>query len=172
MRTSSKLPFFMEGLIASLIGIIAGVLLVTIDGAKLTSILFIIIGVLIVLFNILPFIETIRNLKYKTSVAVSQFFSSLAVIVVGFLLIFFQKTVTIAVGILLIVFALMNIVLARSNWLEELRTQLPLLIIAALLLIFGIGGIVDILLTVIGWVLIVFSSVYLILLLVEKIRKE
>lgn len=162
----------MEGLIASIIGLIAGILLITIDGAKLTNILFIIIGVLIVLFNILPFIETVRNLKYKTSVAVSQFFSSLAVIVVGFLLIFFQKTVTIAVGILLIVFALTNIVLARGHRLEELRTQFPLLFISVLLLIFGIGGIVDILLTVIGWILVVFSVIYLILLLAERIRKE
>ena len=55
-----------SSLIFSLIALALGILLITLDGAILSNIIFIIIGVVMILTNLTQFIDTCKNLKYKT----------------------------------------------------------------------------------------------------------
>ena len=55
-----------QNIFSNLILLIIGILFIAIDGAKIVNIVFIILGVLIIIFNIQNFITCCKNLKYNT----------------------------------------------------------------------------------------------------------
>ena len=135
--------FQLEKLIISFITLILGIVLIVIDGSFLASILFIVIGLIIFILNIVPLIEAAKYLKYRNKVAVSQFISALITIIISILLIFFQRRITILIGIFLIVISIINMVVDNHHWKTELKYQLPLFIIGVLLVSVGFGFILD-----------------------------
>lgn len=155
-----------QNIFSNLILLIIGILFVAIDGAKIVNIVFIILGVLIIIFNIQNFITCCKNLKYKTPVAIGQFIFSLLTIALGVILIILQGKVSIIIGILLLVYAIYKIIMNRNFIKEELYFQLPLILVAIVLMF--LGNISNILLTVIGVIFIIAALFNIILAIFYK----
>ncbi len=172
MNESNQRQFRITGLTISLIGIIVGLLFVLLSGEILANIVFIISGVLIIAFTLPAFIQSIKDLHYRTPVAYSQFAGALITIISGIILIFWHDALTWIISILILVFSLIRIIMAKSSWSEELIHQLPAIIFAIIILVIGIGGVLDILLDIIGYILLVLSSIYFVISLVALIRKK
>lgn len=164
--------FQLEKLIISFITLILGIVLIVIDGSFLASILFIVIGLIIFILNIVPLIEAAKYLKYRNKVAVSQFISALITIIISILLIFFQRRITILIGIFLIVISIINMVVDNHHWKTELKYQLPLFIIGVLLVSVGFGFILDFILASIGWVLAIISLLYQINVIIRMLNQR
>ena len=163
--------FQIEKLIISFITLILGVVLIVIDGSFLASILFIVIGLIIFILNIVPLIESTKYLKYRNKVAISQFVNALITVIISILLIFFQRRITIIIGIFLIVISIINMIVDNHHWKTELKYQLPLFIIGVLLVSVGFGFILDFILASIGWILAIISILYQINVII-RIAKE
>lgn len=163
--------FQLEKLIISFITLILGVVLIVIDGSFLASILFIVIGLIIFILNIVPLIESTKYLKYRNKVAISQFVNALITVIISILLIFFQRRITIIIGIFLIVISIINMIVDNHHWKTELKYQLPLFIIGVLLVSVGFGFILDFILASIGWILAIISILYQINVII-RIAKE
>lgn len=170
MAVNEKNRNLIEGLVYGLLGLIIGILFIVIKWDTLLTILSIVFGVLVIIFSLLPFIESCKNLKYKTQVAISQFISSLMRVIFGLLLIFCQGALTIVIGILMLLFSLIDICLAKEKWLNELRNQLPAIVLAILLLFFGFGPLLNILLMVFGWIFIICSIIIFVLTLLKYFK--
>ena len=155
-----------QNIFSNLILLIIGILFVAIDGAKIVNIVFIILGVLIIIFNIQNFIICCKNLKYKTPAAIGQFTFSLLNIALGVILIILQGKVSIIIGILLLVYAIYKIIMNRNFIKEELYFQLPLILVAIVLMF--LGNISNILLTVIGVIFIIAALFNIILAIFYK----
>lgn len=163
--------FQIEKLIISFITLILGVVLIVIDGSFLASILFIVIGLIIFILNIVSLIESTKYLKYRNKVAISQFVNALITVIISILLIFFQRRITIIIGIFLIVISIINMIVDNHHWKTELKYQLPLFIIGVLLVSVGFGFILDFILASIGWILAIISILYQINVII-RIAKE
>ncbi len=172
MNESNQRQFRITGLTISLVGIIVGLLFVLLSGEILANIVFIISGVLIIAFTLPAFIQSIKDLRFRTPVAYSQFTSALITIISGIILIFWHDALTWIISVLILIFALIRIIMAKEGWAEELIHQIPSIIFAVIILIIGIGGFLDILLDIIGYILLVLSSIYFIISLIALIRKR
>ena len=155
-----------QNIFSNLILLIIGILFIAIDGAKIVNIVFIILGVLIIIFNIQNFITCCKNLKYKTPTAIGQFIFSLLTIALGVILIILQGKVSIIIGILLLVYAIYKIIMNRNFIKEELYFQLPLILVAIVLMF--LGNISNILLTVIGVIFIIAALFNIIIAIFYK----
>lgn len=151
-----------SSLIFSLIALALGILLIALDGAILSNIIFIIIGVVMILTNLTQFIDTCKNLKYKTSVAIGQFITSLSIMVLAVLIIIFRDQMSQYIGIIILVIALIDIIMSKKDLVEGIKHNLASIIFAIILLIFGFAGILKVLCIVIGVVLIVLSVLSLV----------
>ncbi len=169
---NEKKQFNIISLIISLIGITVGLLLILLDGNTLTTVVFIILGIVIILLNLSPFIQSCKDLKYRTPIAYSQFITSLLTIVLGAVMIFFHDALTWIFGIILLVINLIKIILAKEQWVDEFFRLLPLTIFAILILVIGIGGIVNIFLTVVGWIILILSIIYLLFSIYNFFKKS
>ena len=153
---------------------IFGLILIIVNTDYLTSILFTIIGVLLIIFSLEEFIRSCKNLKYKTAVAYNQFITSLLHILLAVSLICFQNLldiVTLVVGLVLIITSIISIAISKNNYKEELSYQLPSIILGLILLIFRISGIVGILIKIIGWIILVASIIYFLYFIAHFKRK-
>lgn len=161
---------FRQSFIYSLITLLIGILLVSLNGEVLANILFIILGVLIIVSNLSFFISSLKNLKYKTSTAISQFLISTIIMVLGILLIILRQSISAIIGGIILVFIVFDLIINRKNIKIALSNQIPLFICALILIIFGFGGVLDLLCTIIGIIMIVISILSLIgsLLLIGK----
>lgn len=155
-----------QNIFSNLILLIIGILFIAIDGAKIVNIVFIILGVLIIIFNIQNFITCCKNLKYKTPTAIGQFTFSLLNIALGVILIILQGKVSIIIGILLLVYAIYKIIMNRNFIKEEVYFQLPLILVAIVLMF--LGNISNILLTVIGVIFIIAALFNIIIAIFYK----
>lgn len=164
--------FQLEKLIISFITLILGVVLIVIDGSFLASILFIVIGLIIFILNIVPLIESTKYLKYRNKVAISQFVNALITVIISILLIFFQRRITIIIGIFLIVISIINMIVDNHHWKTELKYQLPLFIIGVLLVSVGFGFILDFILASIGWILAIISILYQINVIIRLAKEK
>lgn len=146
-----------SSLIFSLIALTLGILLITLDGSVLSNIIFIIIGVVMILTNLTQFIDTCKNLKYKTSVAIGQFITSFSIMALAVLIIIFRDQMSLYIGIIILVIALIDIIMSKKDLIEGIRHNLASIIFAIILLIFGFGGILKVACIIIGVILIVLS---------------
>lgn len=148
-----------QNLLYSLVTLILGILLVALDGSILVNILFIILGALIIVSNLTTFINSIKNLQYKTPVAYTQFVTSAIIMLSGILLIILRQSISAIIGIIILVFVAINLIVNRKYFKVYFVNQLPILICAVILLVFGFGGVLDLLCTVVGIIMIVMSII-------------
>lgn len=144
------------------LGVIAGILLISIPTAFLLNLVFMIMGVVTIVFNLptlLMALSTADSAIGKTTLVLSA-----VSVLVGFLMIFWHSSLLmILLGVYMIAMPIIRIVQALDRE-TQLKAELPKLILGAVLILLGPASLLDILFDVAGAVIIVFSIVYFVLM--------
>lgn len=154
--------------ISMILGILMGVALVIVGSIEVETLLkiaLIVWGVIIIIGNIPSLIYAIANLKAKG--AIFDLIASVIGILLGLGLTFSQdKVITIILAAYMIIFPVIRIVLAKSAWAEQLKREALRIILGVVLLVFGgvifaaSMDILNLLLSIIGWVVIALVLVF------------
>ena len=157
IKKTSLVPTFVVGGI----GIIFG-LLVAFLAELIFDIVLIVCGVLTLLSGISQLFGAIVGFANKKKVAVFDLIISAITIVMGIMLVFFRNEIVVAlIGIYLVAFPLIRTLIATKK-LEQLKVELPAMILGVALLIVAPRGLIHILGKVAGAIIIVFSVVYIV----------
>ena len=143
--------------------LLLGILLACLPTETLTEVIFIILGIALFLLTIEPFIQSAKELKYKTPVAYEHFFSNLVILVLSVLMIFFYEVIELSLGFILIGIAILNMVINKTTFVEGLKNECIKIGLGIILIIFGFSGVLNVLLTIIGWILIAISILFIVL---------
>ena len=180
MKQLSKNNRIANRIISMIMGILIGVVLLILAGIgsdKLLWLALVVWGVITIIGNIPGVIYSIANIKEKGSIF--DLIMSVLGILLGVGLIVSQNDViTIIVAAYMIAFPVVRIVLAKSNWAEQLKREALRIILGVVMLVFGgtllgVGEtILNLLLSIIGWVVIaltvIFGAIEIIRIATEK----
>ena len=155
--------------ISMILGILMGVALVilgsVVKAETLVWLALIVLGVIVIIGNIPSLIYSIANIKAKG--AIFDLIASVIGILLGLGLIFSQsQVITVILAAYMIVFPVIRIVLAKSAWAEQLGREILRIILGVVLLVFGgvifaaSMDILNLLLSIIGWVVIALVLVF------------
>ena len=164
---------FIINLITSLLGILLGVLLIFSDAEKLLQLVFGAIAIYLFFLAIpsLIFISKEENSKEKTKIITI----SITMIVIGTILLIYPTTIaTIIAGTFLLIIPIYNIVTSKDKKFA-LKKELVKLILGLVLILCGVGSIVQVVLYIIGGLIVLVSLYYLIYNIViyfRNIRKH
>lgn len=169
MEQLSKKNRIVNRVISMIIGILMGAVLVVIGSVvkaeTLVWLALVIWGVIIIVGNIPGLVYSIANVKEKGGVF--DLIMSVIGILLGVGLIFSQnKVVTIILAAYMIIFPIIRIVLAKNAWAEQLKREALRIILGVVLMIFGgtlLGAgmtVLNIILSVIGWVVIALAAIF------------
>ena len=169
MNASQKL-FGTGVLIFSLLGLLAGILLIALPVELLLRIVFVIVGVITVVCNLPMVFAGLSNLGSRSR-QVSLVLSLISV-VFGVLMIFFHSTVlVILVGVYLLILPLVEILIAKERG-AQLRAELPKLILGVVLLVVGPARGASILFDVAGWIIVLLTAVYFVSMLISYLIRQ
>ncbi len=154
--------------ISMILGILMGVALVilgsVVKAETLVWLALVVWGVIVIIGNIPSLIYSIANIKAKG--AIFDLIASIVGILLGVGLIVSQSNViTFILAAYMIVFPVIRIILAKSAWAEQLGREILRIILGVVLLVFGgtlvgVGmTILNLLLSIIGWVVIALAVV-------------
>lgn len=152
----SQFTFNKRSYLIGIASLIIGVLLVAVPYDNLINMIFTLIGIIIIILNVFPAI--VYWLSYKQDKKLLPFaISATASIIIGFILIFFHHWILcLIVAALLIAFPIARI-LTSDNKIVRLKKELPLFVIAALLLFTPAHGILNVVFKVFGALLIAYA---------------
>lgn len=173
MKTNS-VKKFMGGsiLLSALIGILAGVLLIALSADLLLKIVFVIMGIITVFYSLPGITLGLMSLGTRGG-KVTLLFSVISA-VFGFLMIFWHESfLMFFLGGYLLILPLIQILLAKEK-LDQLKSELPKLILGVVMLLIGPAGAIGILFDVAGWVIIVLTLLYTVgsLLSLRKMQEK
>jgi len=168
MKQLSKNNRIANRIISMIMGVLIGVALLILAGIgseTLVWLALVVWGVIIIIGNIPSLIYSIANIKEKDSIF--DLIMSIVGIALGVGLIVSQNNViTVILAVYMIIFPLIRIILAKSNWAEQLKREALRIILGIVLLVFGgtlIGAgadILNLLLTIVGWVIIGLTVIF------------
>lgn len=157
--------------ILPIITIIIGAFFVFVPYNIIKDVLFIFMGIVIIFLNLLPCVINFKLASQNSKYYVNAIFSLLGVIL-GFLLIFNHGLATsIVIAVYLIIMPLIRIS-SSDNKTKQLKSELPLFILAAVLLFTPLEAIFKIVLIIFGIILIVIGGVNLILTIAYNSKKK
>lgn len=168
-----KMPSSKQTTLASILtfgifGLLAGILLIALDTAFLIKIVFIVMGIVTILYN-LPAL-TLGLMTLKTRVGLVTLILSLVSVIVGFMMLFWhERVLMIALGVYMLIFPLIQIILAKDK-LMQLKTELPKLIIGVVLLLIGPAKALNLVFDIAGWAVLVLTAIYIVAVLVGQSR--
>ena len=167
MKKMSLVPTFVVGTIGILFGI-----LVAFFAELIFDIILIVCGVLTLLSGIPQFFSAIVELTDKKKIAIFDLIIAIITVVVGVMLIFFRNEIVVTIiGVYLIVFPLIRTLIAQKK-VDQLKVELPSMIIGVALLIVAPRGLIHILGKVAGALIIVFSIIYVVVGLVAYFKAK
>ena len=182
MENLSKKNRIVNRVISMIIGILIGVVLVVLGAAvkaeTLVWLALIVWGAIIIISNIPGLVYSIANIKNKA--AIFDLIMSIVGILLGVGLIISQNdVVSIILAAYMIIFPVIRIILAKSGWAEQLKREALRLILGVVLFVFGgtiVGGaftVLNLLLSIIGWVVIGLTAIFgIIEILIIVTKKE
>ncbi|MBQ2734820.1 MAG: hypothetical protein IJF33_03215 [Clostridia bacterium] len=157
-------------LIFGLFGLLIGILLIALNADFLLNVVFVVMGVITILYNIPGIALGLTGIRTRFGV-VSLIFSLVSV-AIGLLMIFWNTGVLMVVlGVYMIVFPLVQILLAKEKLLQ-LKVELPKLIVGVVLLLIGPARAIGTVLDLAGWIVLVLTAVYVIIVLVGQSRVD
>ena len=149
----------MKGIVISaLIGILIGVLLLVIPVGLLINLAFIVFGVLTLISAVPAFILSLLH-REERGYLLNIILSAISVLF-GIVLIFWHnEIVMILLGVYMLIFPLIRILVSDAKK-QQLRRELPRMILGLVMILVGPGTVIDLLLRVAGWVVIALSVLY------------
>ena len=170
-----KLPNSKQTTIASILifaclGLLSGMLLILIPTDFLIKAIFIVMGILTVVYNIPGFVAGLVSIQTKMGLV--SMLLSLVSIATGFLMIFWHsELLMIFLGAYMVVFPLVEILLSEDK-VQRLKTELPKLIIGVVLLLVGPSAVMSVMFDVAGWIVIGLTAVYVVILLITQLKNS
>ena len=154
----------------ALFGVLAGLLLILMPTDSLLKIIFVVVGIITILYNIPGLTAGLTHLD--TGAGKLSLILSLISVAIGFLMIFYHSTVLMVIlGIYLIILPLVQLIVSKDRA-SQLKVELPKIILGVILLIIGPAKALGILFDVAGWVILVLSVVYAVISLVTRAGKK
>ncbi len=152
----------------ALIGLVAGVFFILTQPERLLGVVFAVLGVLTVIFNIPAFLLGLA--KLSTAYGKTTCFSSLISILIGFLMIFWHASLLmILLGVYMIVSPLLQILFSRDRK-ASLLGELPKMIIGVVLLIVGPATALGAIFDFVGWLILILTAIYTVVSLFGLLR--
>ena len=170
-----KLPNSKQTTIASILifaclGLLSGMLLILSPTDFLIKAIFIVMGILTVVYNIPGFVAGLVSIQTKMGLVTMLL--SLVSIATGFLMIFWHsELLMIFLGAYMVVFPLVEILLSEDK-VQRLKTELPKLIIGVVLLLVGPSAVMSVMFDVAGWIVIGLTVVYVVILLITQLKNS
>ncbi len=153
-------------LIFSLLGLGLGLLLILLDVAFLIKVVFVVVGIFTILFQLPSVVAGIASFG-STKGKLLLIFSLLSV-ALGFLMIFWHNTfLTVFLGLYLLILPLVEILLSGKQWRAQLKTELPKMIIGVVLLLIGPNKAFGLIFDIAGWVILVLTVIYALIILLS-----
>ncbi|MBQ8416951.1 MAG: hypothetical protein IJX13_08685 [Clostridia bacterium] len=144
----------------TIFGVLIGILLILIPTEFLLNLVFLLMGILTLIFNLpslLLGLGTISTPRGKATLILSS-----VSVAIGLLMIFWHNSLLlILLGVYMLLLPVINIILAQDRY-GRLKNELPKLILGLVLLLLGPANTLDILFDIAGGVVIVLSVIYLI----------
>ena len=160
-----------KSIIIPIITIILGAFFAFVPYDVIKDVLFIFMGIVIISLNLLPCVINFKLASQNSKYYVNAIFSLLGVIL-GFLLIFNHGLATsIVIAIYLIIMPLIRI-FSSNDKTKQFKSELPLLILAAVLLFTPVESVFEIFLIVFGVIILVLGIINLILALVFNYKNR
>lgn len=163
-NTGTKVARLIAVLIEALIGIAIGAVLLWFVNAGLVDkvlwITFLVLGVVVMIFAIPGFIDSIRNVNQKNGVL--NLILSIIPLLLGVIMIFAQQYIAWLVAIYLLIIPIINVLLSKEH-IARLVAELPKMILGIIVLVLGIGGASGLIFTVAGWIIIALSAIFAVL---------
>ena len=167
MKKLSLVPTLVVGTIGILFG-----LLVAIFAQLVFDIILIVCGILTLLSGIPQFFNAIVELTDKKKIAIFDLVIAIITIAVGAIFIFWRnEIVVICIGVYLIVFPLIRTLIADKKA-EQLKVELPSMILGIALLVVAPRGLIHILGKVAGALIIVLSAIYIVVGIVAYFKAK
>jgi len=166
----SKKSTFASLLIFGLFGLLAGALLIALNADFLLKIIFVVMGVITMLYSIPGVVVGLMGLRSRSGVVTLVL--SLLSAGIGFWMIFWHnKILMIVLGVYMLVFPLVEILLSKDKLLR-LKTELPKLIVGVVLLLIGPAKALGTVLDVAGWIVWILTAIYVIAVLIGQSRVD
>ncbi len=142
------------------LGVLAGILLIVMPVTLLINIVFVVMGVVTVAYNLPSLFASLTALS-STAGKVAFVLSALSVCV-GCMMIFWHNSLLlILLGVYMIAVPLINILMA-SDRSSAVKAEMPKLILGVVMVVLGPANVVGILFDIAGLCLIIWSAVYVI----------
>lgn len=166
---NSKQTTLASILIFACLGLLTGMLLILIPTDFLLKAIFIVMGILTVVYNIPGFVAGLVSIQTKAGLVTMLL--SLVSIVTGFLMIFWHsELLMIFLGAYMVIFPIVEILLSEDK-VGRLKTELPKLIIGLVLLLIGPAKVMDVMFDVAGWIVIGLTAIYVVVLLFSQLKR-
>ena len=143
------------------IGIVFGILFALLVGV-IFDVILIVCGVLTLLSAIPQLISAVKGIADKQKIAIFDLVTSIVMIAVGIMLVFYRNMVImLIIGAYLVAFPLFRTLIVR-NKLDQLKRELPSMILGVVLMLVAPGFLLGVLGTVAGGVIILLSVIYMV----------
>ena len=150
--------------------LLAGVLLIALPIDTLLKVVFVIVGVITLVYHLPGMMIGLSSLD--TRVGRISFALSLVSVVLGVLMIFFHSTVLMLIlGAYLILIPLVQIIIANDR-LAQFKAELPKLILGLVLLLIGPATVLEMLFDIAGWIIVALSIVYLLIAVLAYVKRQ
>jgi hypothetical protein len=160
-----------QNILISILTIVVGILLCFANSQEILRVVFITMGIIIIWGGI----TSLFSNKYIVDEKERNitFVISMVTIIVGFLLIYlYNQVAQLIVGVFLVALPIVKIITFKDHK-DVLKKELSKIIIGIIVLVCGIGSIMDIILKILGVVVIILSLIYMIynIYLIIKVNK-
>ncbi|MBR3894636.1 MAG: hypothetical protein IKJ35_05755 [Clostridia bacterium] len=153
-----------------ILGVLLGVLLIVTPVDSLLKMIFVVIGIITIFYQIPGFVMGLMHLH--TGAGILSFVLSLISMAMGVAMIFFHSTVLVVIlGVYLIVLPAVQLLLSKQRA-TQWKAELPKIMFGVVLLFVGPATALSVLFDVAGWVIIGLSVVYTLISLLVKAGKR
>ncbi len=157
-------------LVVAALGILLGILLLSLNADLLLKIIFVVMGIVTVLSAIPALLSALFTENGKASRL--TLISSLLSVVLGILMICWHSGVLMVIlGFYMLVLPLLEIILSHNKK-QSLIGNLPQMIIGVLLILIGPGKVLHVILKIAGWAVIALSALYAVVVLLSELRRQ
>ena len=167
---NSKQTTLASILIFAFLGLLTGMLLILISTDFLIKVIFIVMGILTVVYNIPGFVAGLVSIQTRTGL-VTMLLSAVS-IATGLIMIFWHsELLMLFLGAYMVIFPLVEILLSEDK-VQRLKTELPKLIIGIVLLLVGPSKVMNVMFDVAGWIVIGLTAIYVLIMLFTMMKKS
>jgi hypothetical protein len=160
-----------QNILISILTIVVGILLCFANSQEILRVVFITMGIIIIWGGITSLFSNKYIVDEKERNI--SFVISMVTIIVGFLLMYlYNQVAQLIVGVFLVALPIVKIISFKDHK-DVLKKELSKIIIGIIVLVCGIGSIMDIILKILGVVVIILSLIYMIynIYLIIKVNK-